>query len=369
MIIAVDETGDANLGIPRPKFAVGALYLLDEGEAASIIDAARTQIGDGQHIFHYSHDGPLARQALSDAIDESQLDFHFRVVAYDGAIPSGYTDMAQPDVHSQLLAHALNLVLFLPTDSILLSARQSSLAQTTLGRTIAEIVRAGEWLAVNLQELRRNPLDLSERVQLVNGTDAPVLQICDHLLARWQTSIRDGVAWPVPRRSVAISAPRMRQYYTMAQIYRGGFSALDIAKEYSLQREAAGPAALPLFGAYAGLLSVPENQWNPQDHELIRLLLNEEEEKLHASEELIAHLCYLALEGRTRWPKHVPLVVDSFGLFSALASAFLQGTHSELDMATVAFDAVRFQIVDFREALRDASARVRGATSDRSEGN
>ena len=144
MIVAVDETGDANMGNPKPKFAVGALHLLDELEAANVVATARRRIGDEEHVFHYSHDGPKAREALASAIDESPLDFYFKVVGYDRDIPLEYLEMRQSDVHSRLLGHALNLLLFLPSDRVLLSAREASLSRRTLSNALGEIARAGD---------------------------------------------------------------------------------------------------------------------------------------------------------------------------------------------------------------------------------
>ena len=140
---------------------------------------------------------------------------------------------------------------------------------------------------MNFNELRRNPCDLSTRVTLLDGTEAPSLQICDHLLAQWQTSVRDGRSWSVPLRSVVVSANRVKQYYTVSQIIRGGVNAVGLARDCSLQRDAAGSQKLAFFGAYDGLLTVHEEQWNDQDHELIQLLLNEDEGNL--------------LESKIRW--------------------------------------------------------------------
>ena len=121
-----------------------------------------------------------------------------------------------------------------------------------------------------------------------------------------------------------------------------------------MQRDTTGSENRPLVGAYGGLLSVPVKDWTSEDHELNRLLLNEDETKLLESDVSIAHLCYLFLQGRTRWPKRIPLGGQSFELFRELAWAFLNGTHDQLDRETLVFNEVRRQINDFRKALREA---------------
>jgi len=360
MIIAVDETGDANLGIATPRFAVGALYLEDQREADRIVETARQNLGDPTRVFHYSEESTTAQQALSDAIDASLLAFHFRVIGYAQQIPDKHRSASQTGNHIRLLGHALNLLPFLPTGSIQLSAREASLTNRNLDALITEINRDREagWPVLNARELRFNPEEISQRIRIEPGTNSSALQICDHLLGRWQSSNRGQTPAWLPRGSMRIEATNTLGYFTLAQIFRGDCSALSIAQNYSRERLAAGGdiERPPLIAAYIGLHAAGEDHWSESDDELNRLLLNEQEDVLYAQDGTMAHLCFLILDGRTRWRERVAISQNDFSRYAIMASAFLRGETGNLDITII--NSIRWDIGNFRAKLRSASSQV-----------
>ncbi len=351
--VAVDETGDANLKVDAPRFAVGALYLDDLTDADAVLERARRALGETYCIFHYSKDSPKRRDAVAVVLDESELPFHFRVIAYRGSMSAEHRSRRQVETHAQLLGHALNLIPFLQTTDISVSERQASVRPDNISHVLDSIERASSYAVVSFDDLRRNPQPLTERLRIVPGTNTSALQICDHLLGRWQAAIHSGRAFNPPRDARVITAqPTSLSYFTVTNVFRGKTSALKLAHSFSQERPS-GTIAAPLVAAYDGLLSAESDGWTDADHRLIFLLLNQEEAKLIESDAEISELCYHVLEGRTRWPERTLILPDQFDLYRNLALSFLSGARGHLDVTT--YDALRDQICEFREKLNQGA--------------
>src|SRR5262249_3435031 len=105
--------------------------------------------------------------------------------------------------------------------------------------------------------------------------------------------------------------------------------------------------------AYLG----PDN-WTAMDRELIRLLLNSTNAEAY-SDEGVAHLCYMVLEGRTRWPNRFPITDQEFRHVASLASYHIAEGRLDYTAELKAFDAMRFEIQRFRDQHKEITHRER----------
>lgn len=361
MRVFIDESGDPHPSGNSKCFAVGAVVVEDESPVEDLLNSVAGAFGDPSLPFHATADSADFRNALWNGLDSSDLKLHFRAVAFDISQMPDTQDAKS--VHRRALGHVLSLIPFCPPDThVEISERAQSFTQADVA-SLYQLGQDARWeTLLSIPDLRK--ADFSEPpIDVVQGTPSRGLQLCDHILWRWQRSIRnpaDEIEWPRKSLLVWQHPPLQLQHFQASNFMRGGSPLFDAIAEFSRSRLALpNPKGSPLADSYGCLAHNHENggQLSDSDHALNRLLLHSEDSEVF-TDESVSQVCYSILEGRTRWPYWFPITNDDFGLYAAVG-AYHIGVGSLGHTAKLpSFDAVRMRIRDFREQVRAAMNRL-----------
>lgn len=366
MQIFIDESGDPHPLAGSNCFAVGALVVEDDRQLEELLNRVASAFGDSSFPFHATEDSRDYRDALWTAINESELVFHFKGVAFDiSQMSVETTNQSARLIHLRAIGHVLSLLPFCDSDTeVVISERAQSFTHANVNE-LWQAVQQSHWeTLLSIPELRHTTFS-TPPMSVVTGTPHRGLQLCDHVLWRWQRSIRNPVeriSWPI--RTLTLwqrPLPQLRHFQTI-NFMRGGSPLYDGLAAYSQSRTTLPQlTGVPLRDAY-GCLAYVNNHDNGLldfDHALIRLLLNSEDSEVYADQS-VAHICYAILEGRTRWPYRFPMTEEQFGLYSALASYHIAEGGLDFTSELRSFDAMRFQIRDLRRLVHATRMRLQG---------
>ena len=361
-MIFIDESGDPHPRADSNCFAVGALVVEDDHQIEELLNRVASDFGDSAFQFHATEDSAHCRDALWMAINNSGLAFHFKGVAFDiSRMSAEITNQSARLIHRRALGHVLSLLLYCPPDTeVFISERAQSFTQANVDG-LWQAVQQSHWeTLLSIPDLRQANF-LTPPMRVVQGTPQRGLQLCDHILWRWQRSIRntsDQIEWPV--RTIALwNRPLLQlRHFQTINFMRQGSPLYDGMCAYSRSRTLLTQSrGNPLWDAY-GCLAYTDTL-SDLDHALIRLLLNSGEEEVF-TDQAVAQICYSIIEGRTRWPCHFEMTDVQFGTFSALASYHIAEGGLDFTSELRSFDVMRRQIRDFRQQVHATRMRLEG---------
>ncbi len=354
MYIFIDESGDPHPSASSKCFAVGALVVEDDRPLEELLNRVAFDFGDATVQFHATEGSKKCRDALWAAINDSELAFHFKGVAFDiSQMPAEYKKQPACVIHRRALGLVLSLLPFCgPDTQVVISKRAQSFTQSNVD-DLWQAVGDSSWeTLLSLPDLRQTAFP-SPPMSVVQGTPHRGLQFCDHILWRWQRSIlnpTEQIEWPVRTFTLWQRPLPQLKHFQAINFMRGGSPLYDGMKGYSQSRPSLPkPKGDPLWDAYGCLAYIIEhgNALSAFDRALIRLLLNSKDSEVF-TEQSVAQICYSILEGRTRWPYRIPMTEEVFGHYSALASYHIAEGRLDFTSALSAFDSMRRQILKLR---------------------